>query len=140
MSRHTWCITSEEWKHLEEDNKREFAINAVLTEINDPWLMGEITRYRGYAKLKTTLDGFLKEVHSCVHQVMAEVVKVDEELKKCKQCLKLARAYHEIADHFDCHFPLPTHPPRSPIQSSLLEPPACSSQSPEYIPMDPTNP
>ena len=133
-------ITSEEWKHLEEDNDREFTINAVLTEINDPWLTGEIARYRGYAKLKTTLDGFLKEAHSRVCQVMAEVVKVDEELKKCKQRLKLAGAYHEIANHFDHHFPLPTCPHHSPIQSSLLEPPAHPSQSPDHLPMDPTNP
>ena len=102
--------------------------------------MGEIARYQGYIILKTTLDGFLKEAHECVHTVMAEAVKVDKELKKCKQRLELAGAYHKIADHFNCHFPLPI-PTRQPsIQSPLLEPPACTSHSPDYIPMDPTNP
>ena len=83
-------ITAAEWKHLEAENEREFAINAVLTEINDPRLTGKITRYRGYAKLKTTLDSFLKEASERVRTVMAEAVKVDKELKKCKQRLELA--------------------------------------------------
>ena len=77
-------LTTAEWKHLEQDNEREFAINMVLTEINDPHLTGEIARSWGYAKLKTTLDGFLKEAHDQVRSVMAEAVKVDKELKKCK--------------------------------------------------------
>ena len=113
-------LTAAEWKHLEAENEREFAINVVLTEINDPRLMGEIARYRGYAKLKTTLDGFLKEANEHVCTVMAEAVKVDEELKKCKQHLELAGAYHEIANHFNLHFPLPTPPRQIPIQSPLL--------------------
>ena len=54
-------IKPEEWKHLEAENEREFAINAVLTEINDPRLTREITRYHGYARLTTMLEGFLKE-------------------------------------------------------------------------------
>ena len=72
--------------------------------------------------------------------VMAEAVKVDEELKKCKQCLELARAYHKIANHFNRHFPLPIPAHQPPLQSSLLEPPTRTSHSPNYIPMDPTNP
>ena len=128
-------ITAMEWRHLEQDNEREFAINAVLMEINDPHLMGKIARYWGYAKLKKTLDRFLKEAHERVRTVMAEAVKVDEELKKCKQRLELAGAYHEIADHFDCHFPLsiPTHQPS--IQSPLLKPPTRTSHSLNYIPV-----
>ena len=43
--RFPWRITPAEWKHLEEDNEREFTINTVLTEINDPRLTGEIARY-----------------------------------------------------------------------------------------------
>ena len=133
-------IKAAEWKHLEAENEREFAINAVLTEINDPHLTGEITRYRGYAKLTTTLEGFLKEAREHTKEVMRELVKVEEEFKKCKQRLELARAYHEIADYFDHHFPLPI-PVRQPtIQSPLLEPPTRTTHSPDYIPMDPTNP
>ena len=123
-------IKPEEWKHLEAENEREFAINAVLTEINDPRLTGEITRYRGYAKLVTTLEGFLKEARERTKMVMKELVKVEEEFKKCKQRLELAGSYHEIADYFDCHFPLPI-PNRQPtIQSPLLEPPTRTTTSP----------
>ena len=129
-----------EWKHLEEDNDREFAINAVLTEINDPRLTGKIARYRGYAKLMNTLEGFLKEARERTKTVMKELVKVEEEFKKCKQRLELAGAYHEIANHFDRHFPLPTPIRQSTIQSPLLEPPMRTTHSPDYIPMDPTNP
>ena len=133
-------IKPDEWKHLEEDNDREFAINAVLVEINDPHLTGEIARYRGYTKLTKTLEGFLKEARERTQTVMAKLVKVEEEFKKCKQRLELARAYHEITDYFDRHFPLPT-PIRQPtIQSPLLEPPTRTNHSPDYIPMDPTNP
>ena len=49
-------ITAAKWKHLEQNNEREFAIDTVLTEINDPHLTGEIARYWGYTKLKTTLS------------------------------------------------------------------------------------
>ena len=75
---------------MEAENEREFAINAVLTEINDPRLTGEITRYRGYAKLVTTLEGFLKEARERTKTVMKELVKVEEELKKSKQRLEMA--------------------------------------------------
>ena len=61
---------------MEQDNEREFTINAVLTEINDSRLTGKIARYRGYTKLKTMLDGFLHDAHERVRTVMAEVVKV----------------------------------------------------------------
>ena len=131
-------IKQAEWKHLEEENEREFAINQVLIEINDPCLTGKIARYRGYAKLMNTLEGFLKEARKWTRTVMAELVKVEEEFKKCKQCLKLAGVYHKIADHFDCHFPLPICQPT--ILSPLLKPPTRTTQSPDYIPMDPTNP
>ena len=46
----------------------------------------------------------------------------------------------EIAGYFDRHFPLPV-PARQPtITSPLLEPPTRTTHSPDYIPMDPTNP
>ena len=102
--------------------------------------MGKIARYRGYAKLKNTLEGFLKEAHERVRTLIAEVVKVNKELKKCKQHLELAGAYHKIADHFDRHFPLPIPNHQPSIQSPLLEPPTQTSHSPDYIPMNPTNP
>ena len=95
-------IKPEEWKHLESENEREFTINAVLTEINDPRLTGEITRYRGYARLTTTLEGFLKEARERTKTVTAELVKVEGELNKCKQRIGLAGAYHEIAENKKC--------------------------------------
>ena len=122
-------IKAAEWKHLEAENEREFAINTVLTEINDPRLTGEITRYRGYAKLMNTLEGFLKEAREWTRTVMAELVKVEEEFNKCKQRLELAGAYHEIADYFDRHFPLPIPVHQPTIQSPLLEPPTHTSHS-----------
>ena len=125
---------------MEAETEREFAINAVLTEINDPRLTGEITRYRGYAKLTSTLEGFLKEARERTRTVMAELVKVEEELKKCKQRIELAGGYHEIAGYFDRHFPLPVQLCQPTIQSPLLEPPTRTDHSPNYIPMDPINP
>ena len=124
-------IKPEEWKHLEVENEREFAINAVLTEINDPHLTGEITRYCGYAKLTSMLEGFLKGARERTRTIMAELVKVEEELKKCKQHIELAGAYHKIAGYFDRHFPLPVQLRQPTIQSPLLEPPTRTNHSPD---------
>ena len=45
------------------DNEREFTINMVLAQINNPKYHGEVNRYRGLSDLQDTLEGLMSQTH-----------------------------------------------------------------------------
>ena len=78
-------MTPAKWRHLRNGDQREFAINTVLAQINDPKYHGEVNRYRGLSDLQDTLERLMKEAQGRVMEVMKELVNVEVQLNLCKR-------------------------------------------------------
>ena len=80
-------MTLAKWRHLRNGDQREFSINMVLAQINDPKYHGEVNRYRGLSDLQDTLEKLMKEAQGRVMEVMKELVNVEAQLNLCKKRL-----------------------------------------------------
>ena len=94
-------MTPVKWRHMRCGSDREFAINMVLAQINDPKYHGEINRYRGLSDLQDTLEKLMKDAQGRVMEVMKELITVEGQLKFCKKRLEISDVYEEL----DCHEP-----------------------------------
>ena len=70
-------MTLTKWWHLRRGNEREFAINMVLAQINDPEDHGEVNCYRGLSYLQDTLERLMREAQGQVMEVMKELMAVE---------------------------------------------------------------
>ena len=94
------CMDPIKWKHLMLGNEREFAINMVLAQINDPKYHGEINCYRGLSELQVTLEMLMKDAQRWVMEVMKELVTIEGQLSLCKKRLEISDMYEELDRHF----------------------------------------
>ena len=62
---------------MRNGNKREFAINMVLTQINDPEYHREVNCYRGLSDLQDTLERLMRDAQGQVIEVMKELVTIE---------------------------------------------------------------
>ena len=108
---------------MRNGNKREFAINMVLAQINDPKYHGEINRYRGLSDLQDTLERLMRDAQRRVMEVMKELVTIEGQLNLCKKRLKISDAYEELDRQYRLVNMIPIHPCHAPVQSPLVEAP-----------------
>ena len=116
-------MTPVKWKHLRNGSDREFAINMVLAQINDPKYHGEVNRYRGLSDLQDTLERLMKDAQGRVMEVMKELVNVEVQLTLCKKRLEISDAYEEMDRQYRLVNPVPIRPRHAPVRSPLVEAP-----------------
>ena len=100
-------MTPIKWKYLRNRNEREFAINMVLSQINNPKYHGEINHYRGLSNLQDTLERLMKDAQGQVMEVMKELMTIEEQLNLCKKRLEISDIYEELDRHFCLANPVP---------------------------------
>ena len=111
------------WSHLRNGNEREFAINMVLAQINDPKCHGEVNRFRGLSDLQDTLERLTKDTQGRVMEVMKELVTVKGQLNLCKKRLEISNAYEELDHQYRLVNLVPIHPRHGPVWSPLAQAP-----------------
>ena len=111
------------WRHLRNGSDREFAINMVLSQINDPKYHGEVNRYRGLSDLQDTLGRLMKEAQGRIMGVMKELVNVEAQLNLCKKRLEISDAYEELDRQYRLVNPVPIRPRHVTVRSPLAEAP-----------------
>ena len=89
-------MTTAKWRHLRNGDQREFAINMVLAQINDPKYHGEVNRFRGLSDLQDTLERLMKDTQGRVMEVMKELVTVEGQLNLCKKRWEISNVYEEL--------------------------------------------
>ena len=87
-------MTPVKWRHLRNGNKREFAINMALAQINDPKYHGEVNHFRGLSDLQDTLERLMKDTQGWVMEVMKELVTMEAQLNLCKKRLEISCHRH----------------------------------------------
>jgi hypothetical protein len=78
------AMTTAMWRDLERGSCKEFAVNDCLADIGDTRIIGEINCFRGYAKLRQTLNGYLLDTQKEVTKVTKELLKVEEQLEQSR--------------------------------------------------------
>jgi hypothetical protein len=130
-ARYYTAMTAAMWRDLERGSSKEFAINDCLADISDARITGEINRFRGYAELRQTLNGFLLGAQQEVTKVTKELLKVEEQLDQSRNRLERANIYQELQDRFLVLYPRPTPPRHTPSRHAPV------TQSPEQTPLFP---
>jgi hypothetical protein len=72
------------WRDLERGSSKEFAVNDCLADIGDTCIIGKVNRFRGYAELRQTLNGYLLDAQKEVTKVTKELLKVEEQLEQSR--------------------------------------------------------
>ena len=111
------------WRHLRSGNEREFAINMVLTQINNPKYHSDVNHFKGLSNLKDTLEKLMKEAQGWVMEVMKELVTIEAQLNLCKKRLEISNVYEELDHQYCLANPVPICPHHAPVQSPLVEAP-----------------
>jgi hypothetical protein len=62
-------MTTAMWRDLERGSSKEFAVNDCLADIGDTHIIGKVNRFRGYAELRQTLNGYLLDAQKEVTKV-----------------------------------------------------------------------
>jgi hypothetical protein len=120
------------WRDLERGSSKEFAVNDCLADIGDARIIGKVNRFRGYAKLQQTLNGYLSDTQKEVTKVTKELLKVEEQLEQSRNQLEKANIYQELQDRFSVLYPHPTPPRHTPVCITTH-----ITQSPERTPLAP---
>jgi hypothetical protein len=72
------AMTTAMWRDLERGSSKEFAVNDCLADIGDVCITGEVNQFRGYAKLRQTLNGYLMDTQKDVTKVTKDVTVLTE--------------------------------------------------------------
>ena len=107
---HPFNMTSSKWANLARGSPKEFAINMVLDEINDPRLRGEVNRFRGKREIANTLNKLHKETQDQAHKIEQELLVVEEALRMSMRRLEAANTYDELERNFHLANPIPIRP------------------------------
>ena len=108
---------------MRNGSDREFAINMVLAQINDPKYHGEVNHYRGLSDLQDTLERLMRDTQGRVMEVMKKLVTVEAQLNLCKKRLEISDTYEELDRQYRLVNPVPIRPCHGPVQSPLVEAP-----------------
>jgi hypothetical protein len=129
------AMTTAMWRDLERGSSKEFAVNDCLADISDARITGEVNHFRGYAKLRQTLNGFLLDAQKEVTKVTKELLKVEEQLDQSRNRLEKANIYQELQDRFSVLYPCPTPPRHTPSRRTQVS--THVTHSPERTPLAP---
>ena len=103
-------MSSIKWRHLRNGKEREFTINMVLAQINDPKYHGEVYCFRGLSNLQDTPERLMKDAQGWVMEVMKEWVTVKGQLNLCKKRLEISNVYEELDRQYRLVNPVPIRP------------------------------
>jgi hypothetical protein len=126
------AMTTAMWRDLERGSSKEFAVNDCLADIGDARIISEVNRFRGYAKLRQTLNGYLLDTQKEVTKVTKELLKVEEQLDQSRNRLEKANIYQELQDRFSVLYPRPTPPCHTSVHITTHV-----THSPERTPLAP---
>jgi hypothetical protein len=122
------AMTTAMWRDLERGSSKEFAVNNCLADIGDACIIGKVNRFRGYAKLQQTLNGYQLDAQKEVTKVTKELLQVEEQLEQSRSQLEKANIYQELQDRFSVLYPRPTPHVTPQLESPPMLP------SPQNIP------
>jgi hypothetical protein len=125
------AMTTAMWRDLERGSSKEFAVNNCLADIGDAHIIGKVNHFRGYAKLRQTLNGYLVDTQKEVTKVTKELLRVEEQLDQSRNQLEKANIYQELQDRFSVLYPRPTPPRHTPVHITHI------TTSPECTPLVP---
>jgi hypothetical protein len=126
------AMTTAMWRDLERGSSKEFAVNDCLADIGDACIIGKVNRFRGYAELWQTLNGYLLDAQKEVTKVTKELLWVEEQLEQSWSWLEKANIYQELQDRFSVLYPCPTPPHHTAVRVTTHV-----TQSPERTPLVP---